>query len=341
MTEIHHPHDRGYKALLSSEAIFLELLQSFVNMGWVSQIDADSLTKMDTTYILQDFSEKEADLVYRIKIKDEDVIFYVLLEMQSRVDFQMPYRLLIYMMGIWRDLLKNTDPRETERKSFRLPSIVPIVLYNSSERWTACRSFKQTLSAGGLFGEYVVDFKYILIDVNRYDKASLSQLDNFIGSVFKMDQSVDPREYRNRLLELGPTLRKFDSQKFQLFISWLKMATEASGLSVTAKQAIRAILEESQPEEAEKMVSNMAETLGRFYEDGKQEGFLSGIEKGIEKGIEQGIEKGIEKGVEQTKLETARKMLALGMAEDVIQQVTGLSPDQVKALRTENAGKSH
>lgn len=30
------------------------------------------------------------------------------------------------------------------------------------------------------------------------------------------------------------------------------------------------------------MVSNMAQTLGRFYEDGKQEGFLSGMEQGIE-----------------------------------------------------------
>jgi hypothetical protein len=168
MVKVNNPHDRGYKTLLASEEIFLELLQSFVDMGWVSQIVPDALTKMDTTYILQDFTEKEADLVYRLKLQEQDIIFYILLELQSTVDFQMPYRLLTYMTGIWRDVLKNTDPKEAERKDFRLPSIVPIVLYNSKERWTACRQFRQVLAASELFGEHVVDFKYILIDVNRY-----------------------------------------------------------------------------------------------------------------------------------------------------------------------------
>ena len=193
MAEINFPHDRGYKTLLASEEIFVELLQSFVDMGWVSQIDPDTLTKMDTTYILQDFTEKEADLVYRLKLQDQEIIFYILLELQSTVDFQMPYRLLTYMMGIWGDVLKNIDTKEAERKEFRLPSIVPIVLYNSKERWTACRSFKDTLGVSELFREYVVDFKYILIDVNRYEKQTLTALDNFIGSVFKIDQAVGPK----------------------------------------------------------------------------------------------------------------------------------------------------
>jgi hypothetical protein len=33
-------------------------------MGWVSQIDREAITEIDKSYILQDFSEKEADLVY-------------------------------------------------------------------------------------------------------------------------------------------------------------------------------------------------------------------------------------------------------------------------------------
>lgn len=30
---IHHPHDKGYKFLLSSKKVFIELLKSFVNQG--------------------------------------------------------------------------------------------------------------------------------------------------------------------------------------------------------------------------------------------------------------------------------------------------------------------
>ena len=99
MLEINNPHDRGYKSLLASEEIFLELLRSFVDMGWVSQIDPEAIIRIDKSYILQDFSEKEADLVYRLKIKGQDVIFYLLMELQSSVDFQMLLPLLALYGG--------------------------------------------------------------------------------------------------------------------------------------------------------------------------------------------------------------------------------------------------
>lgn len=100
MPEINNPHDRGYKSLLASKEIFLELLRSFVDMGWISQIDPEAITRIDTTQILQDFSEKEADLIYRLKIKERDVIFYLLLELQSTVDFQMPVARVLPLVSI-------------------------------------------------------------------------------------------------------------------------------------------------------------------------------------------------------------------------------------------------
>ena len=154
-----------------------------------------------------DFSEKEADLVYRLKIKGQDVIFYLLMELQSSVDYQMPYRLLLYMVEIWRDVLKNIPSEKAVRKDFRLPPIIPITLYNGRDKWTACRSFKETLAEAELFTEYIVSFKYILIDVNRYHKQTLLDLANLIGAVFLLDQEIDSKEYRNRLLGIVPILR--------------------------------------------------------------------------------------------------------------------------------------
>ena len=156
------------------------------------------------------------------------------------------------MTGIWRDVLKSIDPKEAERKEFRLPSIVPIVLFNSKDRWTACRSFKDTLAEAELFKEFVVDFKYILIDVNRYEKKTLMDLANLIGTVFLIDQAQNLKDYLNRLIEIGPILRKFDTKSFQLFASWLKMILSVK-LPDEAKQKIIKILDESKPEEAEQI----------------------------------------------------------------------------------------
>ena len=84
---------------------------------------------VNKSFILQDFKDKEADIVYRIKVKEQEVIFYVLLELQSSVDYQMPYRLLQYMLEIWREYLKDIDTNIAESKDFKLPVIVQMVLY--------------------------------------------------------------------------------------------------------------------------------------------------------------------------------------------------------------------
>jgi Putative transposase, YhgA-like. len=142
-TKSHHPHDKGYRQLLANKKTFLELLQTFVGAGWVREIDEGDLTLVDKSYVLQDFSDKEADIVYRLRLRGTEVIFYVLLELQSTVDQTMPFRLLQYMVEVWRDVYKNTPEKERARKGFRLPSIVPAVLYNGKKGWTARRGFRE------------------------------------------------------------------------------------------------------------------------------------------------------------------------------------------------------
>ena len=121
--DINNPHDSGYKYLLYSKKAFVQLIRSFVKTGWADQIDEASLVRIDKSFILQDFKDKEADVVYRAQLKDQEVIFYVLMELQSTVDYLIPYRLLLYMTEIWRDIFKNVSEKEAKRKSFRLPVI--------------------------------------------------------------------------------------------------------------------------------------------------------------------------------------------------------------------------
>jgi predicted transposase/invertase (TIGR01784 family) len=317
---INNPHDKGYKYLLSSEKVFLELLQSFVNLSWVQQIDPAAMTRIDKSYILQDFTEKEADLVYRVKLKDQEVIFYLLLEMQSTVDFQMPYRLYQYMGEIWRDVLKNTDPATAGRKEYRLPAIVPIILYNGADTWTACRQFKECLAGSEQFGKYVVDFEYFLIDVNRYSAKELLDFRNLIGGVFFLDQKKDKDELIRRLEELIGTLEKLEPDFYRLFAVWLKNIA-VLGFPEKYKEMIGKVIDESNPKEARKMVSNLSETLKKAYDDS----FLMGEVKGIEK----------------TKHEIVLNMLSKNMDEKLISDITGLSIDRIKAIKKDNLDKIH
>ncbi|TYQ15037.1 UNVERIFIED_CONTAM: putative YhgA-like transposase [Acetivibrio alkalicellulosi] len=115
-------------------------------------------------FILTDFKNKEADLVYKVNIDGSSIYFY-LLELQSSVDFQLPYRFLLYMLEIWRTVLKDIDTDDAQKKNFRLPVIVPCVLYNGTDNWTVKRCFKETLFKYEEFGDLVLDCKYILFDI--------------------------------------------------------------------------------------------------------------------------------------------------------------------------------
>ncbi|WP_294153707.1 flavodoxin domain-containing protein, partial [uncultured Clostridium sp.] len=41
--------------------------------------------------------EKEADIVYKAEAQGKEVVFYILLEFQSSVDYTMPLRLLLFL----------------------------------------------------------------------------------------------------------------------------------------------------------------------------------------------------------------------------------------------------
>lgn len=84
---INNVHDVGYRAILSNKKTFVELLKTFVKKDWANQVDESDLVRLDRSYVLQDFSEKESDIVYKLKIRDSEVIFYCLLELQSNTLF--------------------------------------------------------------------------------------------------------------------------------------------------------------------------------------------------------------------------------------------------------------
>ena len=100
-----------------------------------------------------------------------------------------------------------------------------------------------------------------------------------------------------------------------------------------------------------KMMLQFAEKAGmeKGIEIGREEGREEGIEIGIEKGKVEGREEGIEIGIEKGKVEgreegkeegmaiagrkVAINLVALGMDDDTISKVTGLSQEEVKKLR--------
>ena len=76
----------------------------------------------------------------------------------------------------------------------------------------------------------------------------------------------------------------------------------------------------------------MADARYDGYEEGFDKGREDGLQAGLLAGLQQGIEQGIEQGAYQTKLETARKLIARGDSLEEIADVSGLTIYQVQSL---------
>lgn len=172
-------------------------------------MDVTTLKHVEKSFIARDFREKEADLVYEVHLDEQPVVFYLLLELQRKVDLSMPYRLLNYMSSIWQNALQSRPADESMgQKSFRLPAIVPIVLYNGAHTWTAARTFRDLLSGAQHFGNSLLNFEYIVLHVKQYEDAELLSLSNTIGAAFLLDKnSRHPQELRSLLQDLFASLQ--------------------------------------------------------------------------------------------------------------------------------------
>ena len=68
-------------------------------------------------------------------------------------------------------------------------------------------------------------------------------------------------------------------------------------------------------------------------EKGKEEGIAEGMEMGMKQGMEKGRAEGMEEGMSQRSLEIARKMLAQGMDEAMVMDLTGLTAEEIKQMK--------
>lgn len=79
----------------------------------------------------------------------------------------------------------------------------------------------------------------------------------------------------------------------------------------------------------------MDDRYQKGIEKGKEEGIAEGMEMGMKQGMEKGRAEGMEKGMSQRSLEIAKKMLAKGMDEASIMDMTGLTAEEIKLLKAE------
>ena len=260
-------NDASYKLLFSAPELVRDLVMGFIPDEWLHGLDYETLEKMPGSYVTDDFRHRADDVVWRVKVGGEWVYLYILIEFQSRVDAFMAVRMMVYVGLMYQDLIRRGDSLDNKR----LPPVLPIVLYNGDQKWTAATDIAELIpKVPGLVFNYLPQLKYLLIDENNYTEADLAGLKNLVAAVIRFEHPANGAaliqliELLNEWLDGNPELKR-------IFAIWIR--------AVLLRQSKHALVL-PKVNDLKELKMSLAERFDEWAKEHEQKGIAKGIAKG-------------------------------------------------------------
>ena len=322
----HKQHDTGYKELFSYPEFVQQLIEGFAPAEMAELMDFSTLKNHSGNYITPLFEEKFEDVVWSVEVTwqgiTQDVFLYILLEFQSRVDRTMPIRLMHYVACFYDHLLKNgtTTPHKG------LPPVLPIVLYNGSERWTARQDIYDMVhpEPPAFLQVYQPHLRYYLVDEGRYTDEELNLRQTPLSGVFSIENASMDRKGLQQAVDRIVAIIQADPHKERIdkiITRWLKRHLQRLGAEVNLDQ-LNSLVEDK---------DMLAENLENWAQQERREE----REKVLQE-TEQRLREAEKRALEE-KRETVRHLLAFGvLSDEQIAEATGLAVDEIAKMRIED-----
>ena len=292
--DINQKHDKMFKEMLSDKKSTVDFINSFLHLNLVE----DDIEKYEKEFRTSEFSNVEADVVYKIKNKN----VFILIEHQSSVDYKMSYRIMRYKYAIIESAI---DKKRLKEKSYRIPMVIPIVLYTGKRKWQKLLINDIEEKVEGYAENWL---GYTLIDVNEFSKEELLADNLIITKAMLIEKSKNKEElYRNieEVINIQKEKKAFDNLQLEKLITYELSETEDKNIMHEFIEKIRNI------EGSEEIMTNASRIINRE------------IRKERKAGLEQGIQQGIAL--------VAKKLKGKMEIKD-ISQITGLSETEIENL---------
>lgn len=272
-------HDSGYKLRLAltwaHAATVRDLLCGFVPGDWVEALELTTLERCSGSYVTEDLRDRADDIIWRLRWGEDWLYVYLLLEFQSTIDPWMAVRIQTYIGLLYQDLIRA----EQLSAAGRLPPVLPIVLYNGAQIWSAAETLEPLIEpAPPVLAAYRPQQRYLLLDERRLAKAESLPTRNLSAALFQLEASRGSGEAMTIVRAL---------------IDWLKEPGQTSLRRAFAVWFGRVFLPKRLPgvqfpplTDLMEVYHMLADNLEAWTDQWEQQG----LEKGLEQGLEQGRE---------------------------------------------------
>ena len=243
--------------------------------------------------------------------------------------------LVLYETEILRYYYNNADPKKRDTKDFKFPVIFPLVLYTGSVEWTVPLQVKDMFENPEIFGEYVLNFNYLLLDAKRYNNDDLKRFSSkLLAIIFLLEKSKTDIEFYSSIRNNLDDIKEFDTEERRILNLCIKIMDIAYGYNKS--EDIKKLIEENNIEEVDSMLCDVIENAKYEKERLLAEGESRGRQKGRQEGRQEGLQEGLEKGRQesrQEKTQSAKQMIDDGLDVNIIMKYTNLPMDYIEKIK--------
>lgn len=290
-----YSHDKLIKNILQDKEEATQFINQFVVPR--EKVKEEELIRYTNSYITKKYKSKEADLVY--KLKNQEIFF--LIEHQSTIDYNMPYRMLNYCLDIMQEWSRN----KKIGKNTRHPIIVPIVIYTGNQKWKMPRNFREKQIGDYVFERYQIELEYNFIDINKLPKQMLLQKNSMFGYIMFLEKAQSSEELVENLeIIIQSTQNKKILEEFVNIISYL--------LEDTLEEEIQQkLIEEIERKVGEKEIDRLESLINKMRAENHRR-----IRKESQK-------------------EIAKNMMSIKLDEKIILQTTKIKKEELEKIKEE------
>ena len=340
-------HDKMFKEILHNKEEMKQFIKEFILCDFNGELELQN-----GEYITKSGNEKLVDILYRVK--EEDI--YFLIEHQTKIDYNMPFRMLEYSIEISRRAIKNMSKHHEE---YKYPLILPIVIYTGNRKWSVSTKYSDKVAK--IPGNYIkgIDIEYKVIDINEFEIDELLRKNTNLAKAMVIEKCKNPKELFecfNKII--NSSITKTELEEVRELLKYLYEKIEVNDLKKiisiieekeednmsTIQERVRDWFNEAEANRNEAIAKaneavaklNKAEAKASEAETRANEMTAKADEAVAKLNKAEAKFKEMEK---ETKRETLKeviiRMLRIQLTYDTIEQLTGASVEEIEKVRDE------
>ncbi len=288
--------DNSAKIIFEDPILCAQFLRGYVDIPLLKNVQPEDIEDETERFVHLFTEERDSDVVKRIRLKDgenSEIPFYLisLIEHKSDVDYNVVMQILRYMVFIWEDYEKEQERKQegvSRTKGFRYPPVLPIVYYEGTNPWTAAVKLHERVYLSEVLGEYIPDYRCLMVQLNRYSNQMLMEKEDELSVVMMLNRLRETKDFAVLREEVPPEyLKKVTAQTPEYLLGIIGQVVEIllGRLNVPGEEARRFADQVKERKVGELFANFKGYDVQATRREARAEGFEEGIEKGIEKGL--------------------------------------------------------